>query len=366
MSWSNDIDPLVRASFTVKDAYSRDDGSTEYNVVYNSDSRVAFRSLLEKLAPLGFTPRLSGTAEDATLLVVPKVKPPVARTPIFLLLISVVAIVATGWGVGIIYNQVDGGNVILTGTAFALGVAAVLIARELSRRVLARRRGGVSMQEYYIPNIPLFVSLPVLYFLPTFGSISSTRSPSLDRDSLFDFYFVGAIAGVVLAFGVGLIGAPHAVVYVATQGATLSSNPSLLQTLALTLGGSSLTTPTPTGDMALLSPVEIAAWVGFIISFFSLLPAALLDGGRMATLALGERGSRITTMGTALVLIVIDVPNYWVMFLLIFLLAAIQPSNETLDSISSLSRSRKFLFIGAMVLVLLCIPVPQTILTRPI
>ena len=52
--------------------------------------------------------------------------------------------------------------------------------------------------------------------------------------------------------------------------------------------------------------------------------------------------------------------------LMIFLLAAIQPSNETLDSISGISRSRKLLFVGAMVLVLLCAPVPQSFLTYPI
>lgn len=367
MSSGNEVEPLVRSSFAVKDTYTRDDGSTEYSVVYDSGSRAAFKSLFEKLSPIGFTPHLSGTAENATLLVAPSVKPStVARTPIFLLLISAVAIVATGWGVGIIYNQADGGNVILTGAGFVLGLTAVLVARDLARRVLARRRGGVPLLQYYIPNIPLFVSLPVLYFLPTFGSISFTRSPSLNRDSLFDFYFVGAVAGVVVALSVALIGAQNAVVYVASQGATLSSNPSVLQTMALMLGGNSLTAPTPAGDVALFSPVEIAAWIGFIISFFSLVPAALLDGGRMSTLALGERGSRITTMVTALLMLVIDVPNYWVMFLLIFLLAAIQPSNETLDSVTALSRSRKLLFMVAMVLVFLCIPIPQTFLTRPI
>jgi membrane-associated protease RseP (regulator of RpoE activity) len=367
LSSTGQVDSLVRSSFAVKDSFARDDSSTEYSVVYDSGSKAAFRSLCAKLAPIGYTPRLSGTPDNASLLVSPNPEPsPTARTPIFLLLLSIVAIIATGWGVGIIYNQVNGASVILTGAAFALGVTGVLLARDVARRLLAKRRGGVPILQYYLPNIPLFVSLPVLYFLPTFGSITFTRSPSVDRDSLFDFYFVGAVAGVVIALAVAFIGASNAVVYVAATSGTLNSNPSLLQTLALQLGGNSLTTAPPSGDVAVLSPIEIAAWIGFIISFFSLVPAALLDGGRMSTLALGERGSRITTMVTAFLLVAIDVPNYWVMFLLIFLLAAIQPSNETLDSITGISRSRRVLFLVAMGLVLLCIPVPQTFLTRPI
>ena len=97
-----------------------------------------------------------------------------------------------------------------------------------------------------------------------------------------------------------------------------------------------------------------------------MLPAALFDGGRMATLALGVRGSRITTMVTGFILVAFDVPNYWVVFLMIFLLAAIQPTNETLDSLSDLSRSRKLLFLAAMVLMLLCAPIPQNFLTYPL
>jgi len=368
LSENPEVEPLVRSAFTIRDTFSRGDGSTEYSVQYDEGSKAAFKALYAKLGAIGFTPHLSGNQENAVLVVTKDEKPPksTARTPVFLILLSVVAIIATGWGVGIIYSQAVGGNVLLVGASFVLAVTAVLISRDLAQRFVGRRRGNVSALQYYLPNIPLFVSLPVLYYLPTFGSITFLRSPTIDRDALFDFYFLGAVAGVAVAFVVALIGAPNAVVYAVGQSGTLSSNPSLLQTLALSIGGNSLTAPTPSGEVALFSPLEIAAWIGFLISFFSLVPAALLDGGRMATLVLGERGSRITTMVTAFLLVAIDVPNYWVLFLLIFLLAAVQPSNETLDSISSISKSRRFLFLFAMLLVVLCIPIPQTFLTRPI
>lgn len=188
----------------------------------------------------------------------------------------------------------------------------------------------------------------------------------LDRDSLFDFYFVGAVAGVVVALAVALAGSPNAVVFAAAQSGTLKSNLSLLQTFALAVGGNGLSAVAPPGQEALLSPVEIAAWVGFLIVFFNLVPAALFDGGRMSTLVLGERGSKVTTMAAAVLMVVVDMPNYWVLFLLIFLLAAVQPSNETLDSVTMISRSRKLLFLVAMAMLFLCIPIPQSILTFPI
>jgi membrane-associated protease RseP (regulator of RpoE activity) len=368
LSENSEVESLVRSAFTIKDTFARDEGSIEYSISYDDRSRAAFRTLFVKLAPLGYTPHLSGSPDNAVLVVSKETEQPksTARTPVFLVLLSVVAIIATGWGVGLIYAQVIGGSVIVIGASFVLAVTAVLVARDLAQRFVTRRGANVPALRYYLPNIPLFVSLPVLYFLPTFGSITFLRSPAMDRDSLFDFYFAGAVAGAAVAFAVALIGAPNALDFAVGQPGTLSTNPSLLQTLALGIGGNSLSATVPSGEVALFSPLEIGAWIGFLISFFSLVPAALFDGGRMATLVLGERGSRITTMVTAFLLVAIDVPNYWVIFLLIFLLAAIQPSNETLDSITRISNSRRLLFLGVIVLVLVCIPIPQTFLLHPV
>ena len=378
MSEATDVEPIVRSLFTVRDVFDRGEGSKEYLIAYDQTSKDAFRTLYGRVKPLGFTPRLFGTREDASLTVITgePLTPPPPRTPVFLSLLSIVAIVAAGWLMGDIYAQVEGGEPLLMGASFVVGVVAVMLGKDLVQRLVVRRRGGVSTIPYYLPNIPFFIALPVLYFLPTFGAITFVRSPTIDKDSLFDCYFVAPVVGVVIAIAVALVAATTAVTlthtqYLAVFGSgnlgTLSNNPSLLQSAAISVSDYlNLSPPVPPGGVSLFSPLEIAAWVGFLLSFFSLLPAALFDGGRMATLALGVRGSRITTMVTGFLLVAIDVPNYWVIFLMIFLLAAIQPSNETLDSISGISRSRKILFVGSVVLLLLCAPVPQTFLTIPI
>ncbi|MGA2199568.1 MAG: hypothetical protein ABSG45_06490 [Nitrososphaerales archaeon] len=378
MSEDTDVESTVRSLFTVKDVFERGEGSKEYSVVYDAKSKDAFKVLYGKVNPLGYTPRLFGTRDDASLTLIKGevTATPQPRTPVFLSLLSILAIIAAGWVLGNIYAQVEGGNPPILGASFVGGVVVVLLSKDLVQRFFVRRRGGVSTIPYFLPNIPSFIALPVLYFLPTFGAVTFVRSPTVDRDSLFDCYFYAPVVGVVMALAVALVAAPTAIsltvaqynsLFVNGNLGTLSFNPSLLQSAAISLSGYlNHSPPVPAGGVSMFSPLEMAAWIGFLLCFFSLLPAALFDGGRMATLALGVSGSRATTMLTGFLLVAIDVPNYWVIFLMIFLLAAIQPSNETLDSLSTISRSRKLMFLAAMVLVLVCAPVPQNFLTYPL
>jgi membrane-associated protease RseP (regulator of RpoE activity) len=372
-----DLDVIVRSLFVVNDYYALEDGTNEYSVAFREGHppKVAFRELFEQVSPVGYTPRLFGTEEDAhlTLTKTPPFNLSAPRIPVFLFLLSILALIATSWAMGEAYAPMMRLSPFEIGAIFAAGVVVVLTAREVVQRMMAQRKSRAPTLPYYIPNLPLFLALPVLYFVPTFGSITFFRAPAYDRDSLFDFYLVAPIVGGIVAFCVAIAGALNPLVlsqadYSSILGAsndvTLNVSSSLLQSGAISLAGASgLVAPLPSGSVSLFSPLEIAAWVGLLISFFSLLPAALFDGGRMSTLVLGERGSRITTLVTALVLVAIDVPNYWVVFLLIFLLAAIQPSNELLDSVSKISRSRRLLFLVAILFLALCVPLPQTFLS---
>lgn len=372
MSESEETDGLVRSLFKVKDWFAIEGGGGEYSVVYDSGSRAAFRKLYERLRPLGYTPRLSGTKDDASLLLLKtdQSKTPVPRASTFLFLLSIVSILGTGAALGLIYAQDFGGSALLDAASFVLGFVVILLVRDLVQRRLSRKAGGASILNYYVPNIPVFLALPILYYLPTFGSITFLRSPAYDKDSLFDFYLWGAVAALGVTMVVALAGVPSTIVLSPASASgipTLNPNPSLLQDLATNIMTWLKLAPSiPAGDTAVLSPISLAAWDGFLISLFALMPAALFDGGRTATLILGNRGSRITTLVVAFALVAIDSPNYWVVFLVIFLLAAIQPSNETLDSVSAISASRKALFAVALLLVLICIPVPQTFLTLPL
>jgi len=377
-----DVDSAVRSLFSVKDYFVAEEGAGEYSVVYDAQSGLNFLKLLEMLKTPDYSAQLYGDSERATLVVMKNPTPPPPQlkvrlsTPAFLFLLILLSVLVTGYVVAVIFPQVAPGSSSLEmGAGFVAALGAVFAVRYLAQRY-AGGRGRFSFFSYYLPNVPIFIALPTMYFLPTFGSVSFPGSPPANRNKLFDFYLVGAVAMLMVALVVSFLGAGTSVILTQAQVAALSSgnqtatiqtNPSILQGGAISLSQSlGLLGPVPAGGTLIFSPVEIAAWLGLLLAFFNLMPAALFDGGRMGRLALGDGGIRVTTIISGLFLLLTDLPDYWVVFLLVFLMAAFPVQGETLDSISGLSRSRKAAFAVTVLVGLLCVPVPQTFATLPL
>jgi len=377
-----EVDAAVRSLFSVKDYFVAEEGAAEYSVVYDERSAPNFLRLLEMLKGPDYSAQLYGDPERATLVVVKNPPPPAPQlrvrlsTPAFLFLLTLLSVLVTGYVVAVIFPQVAPGSSSLEmGAGFLGSLAAVFGVRYLAQRY-ASGRGSFSFLSYYLPNVPIFIALPTMYFLPTFGAVSFPGSPPANKNKLFDFYLVGAVAMLLIAVVISFLGAGTSVILTHTQLAALSSenrtatiqtNPSILQGGAISLSQSlGMLGQVPAGGTLIFSPIEIAAWLALLLSFFNLMPAALFDGGRMGRLALGERGSRVTTVVSGLFLLLTDLPDYWVVFLLVFLMAAFPVQGETLDSISGLSRSRKVVFAVIVLVGLLCVPVPQTFATFPL
>jgi membrane-associated protease RseP (regulator of RpoE activity) len=377
-----DVDAAVRSLFSVKDYFVAEEGAAEYSVVYGEQSAPNFLKLLETLKGSDYSAQLYGDPERATLVVVKNPPPPTPQlkvrlsTPAFLFLLALLSVLVTGYVVAVIFPQVAPGSSSLeVGVGFVTTLAAIFAVRYLVQRYAAAR-GRFSFLAYYLPNVPLFIALPTMYFLPTFGAVSFPTSPPANKNKLFDFYLVGAVAMLVVALVVAFLGAGSSVVLThaqvtalssGNQTATIQTNPSILQGEAISLSQRlGMLGQVPAGGTLIFSPIEIAAWLGLLLAFFNLMPAALFDGGRMGRLALGDRGVRATTIVSGLFLLVTDLPDYWVVFLLVFLMAAFPVQGETLDSISGLSNSRKAVFAVMVVVGLLCVPVPQTFATFPL
>jgi hypothetical protein len=377
-----EVDAAVRSLFTVRDYFVAEEGAAEYAVLYDERSASNFLKLLESLKGPDYSAQLYGDPERATLVVVKNPPPPAPQlrvrlsTPAFLFLLTILSVLVIGYVVAVVSPQVSPGSSSLEmGASFVAALGAAFAVRYLAQRYTAGR-GGFSFLSYYLPNVPIFITLPTMYFLPAFGAVSFPASPPANKNKLFDFYLVGAMAMLLVALVISFLGAGTSVVLTQAQLAALSSgnqtatiqtNPSILQAAAISLSQSlGILGRVPAGGTLIFSPVEIAAWLALLLAFFNLLPAALFDGGRMARLALGERGIRLTTIVSSLFLLLTDLPDYWVVFVLVFLMAAFPVQGETLDSISGLSRSRKALFAVTVVLGLLCVPIPQTFATLPL
>src|SRR5882672_4614331 len=379
---NSEVDSAVRSLFTVKDYFVAEEGAAEYSVVHDARSGQNFLKLLEQLRRPDYSAQLYGDPDHATLVVTKNLPPEKPRqavrlsAPAFLFLLTLLSVLVTGYVVAAIYPQIAPGSSVLgMGAGFTAGLVSVFVIRYLAQRYSAKR-GGFSALTYYLPNVPLFIAIPTMYFLPTFGSVSFLGSPPANRNKLFDFYIIGSLAMVLVAVAVSVLGAGSSVIltqaqYAAissgNQTATIQTNPSILQSAALYFAQRlGLMGQVPPGGNLIFSPIEIAAWLGLLLAFFNLIPAALFDGGRMARLAIGERGSRKTTIASGLLLLLTDLPNYLVVFLLVFLMAAFPVQGETLDSISGLSRSRRALFAVAVLVGILCVPLPQTFATLPL
>jgi len=369
-----EVDSAVRSLFTVKDYFVAEEGAAEYSVAYQADSGEKFLRLLERLKAPDYSAQLYGDPDHATLSVLRNPPPEPHKeaiqlsTPSFLFLLTILSLLATGYVVGSVFPSISpGAQAFEMGAAFVAALTFLFVARYFVHRYMSER-GMFSFVSYYLPNVPLFIALPTLYFLPTFGGVSFPVSPPSNRNKLFDFYLAGALIMVAVAAVLALLSAGTSVVlthaqYLAissgNQTATIQTNPSLIQAAAISLASPHV----PPGGMLIFSPVEIAAWIALLFAFLNLIPAGLFDGGRMSLLAVGSRGTRVTSVVAGGLLLLTDLPDYWVVFLLVFLMAAFPVQGDTLDSITELSRSRRALFVLAVLLGLLCVPVPQSFAT---
>jgi membrane-associated protease RseP (regulator of RpoE activity) len=107
-----------------------------------------------------------------------------------------------------------------------------------------------------------------------------------------------------------------------------------------------------------MSPIMFAAWLGFLITFLNLLPAWQLDGGHMSRVILGQKWHKIATYASMGVLVLL---NYWMMAIFILILSSRSKDARPLDDISPLSKNRKIVYIGVIILAILCAPIPSSV-----
>ena len=364
-----DLDAIVRGAFSVKDSFVLPDGEAEYKVVYDEKAKGTFEILYGNLRPKGYVPRLTGSRDDCVLLVrkAPTEKGS-SRTPVVLGLLTLAAVVAYGWLQYIVYQVLLPERVpLLMGLAYVLVLILVIGLHEVAHRRSAVRGGTRAPVPYFLPGLPAFTALP------SFGTVLVHREPPVNRDALFRTGFLGPIVAIVLCILFYAIGVLTAAT---VSGAQVQSglaalpniqlttpNPSIIESLIVSslnlIGGGP---PTASGS-ELISPIAAAADTGLILTFFNLLPATQLDGGQLCESILGYRGLRITTYLSIVALLVLDTPNYWIMAVIVLVIAGRPARLGTLDEVSEASRGKKVLFAVILMLALASVPIPRNIAT---
>ncbi|MSP24984.1 MAG: site-2 protease family protein [Myxococcales bacterium] len=244
------------------------------------------------------------------------------------------------------------------GWTFAVPMMSILVCHEFGHYFAARL--------HRVPaSLPYFIPLPLLSPFGTMGAVISMPERIRSRNALLDIGAAGPIAGLVVTLPVLAVGLAQSPV-IATSGGLLEGQSLLYLALKRVVLGE-----IPPGHDVLLNPVAFAGWAGLFVTVLNLMPIAQLDGGHIAYALLGERQNRIARVLHALLLAVfaynvvafrsIEPGSVWlVWFVLLGLMMRAAGTNHPPTEPSELSRGRRAVAIGCLVLfVVLFMPTPM-------
>ena len=240
---------------------------------------------------------------------------------------------------------------------YTVSLIGILGIHELGHMVASKIHKLKISWPYFIPGIP------VLGFVPTFGALIMSRGLIVNRNILFDVGISGPIAGLIVAIIVSTYGAYISPTIPSLQAHELleksglmEMHSSIIMDATIALVGKHV----PNQELV-MSPVLLAAWFGFLITFLNLLPAWQLDGGHIARATFGVKWHKILTYASIGVL---ASTGYYIMALFVLMFSMKSQDVKPLDDISPLSRKRKRMFGLVIALAFLCAPLPFSILPQ--
>jgi membrane-associated protease RseP (regulator of RpoE activity) len=355
--------PLISSYYSIKDFHRDISGEYMELMIDEIDIRSSFPTLLAKLQELGLVatakraafvsrllPSLSSAQHKDKSIVITLYKTEAHKSqkrrripiPLILFAATVIVVFIDGIFKSRAFSDFYANDPVILSAIYTTSLLGILGVHEMGHMIAAKTYGLRASWPYFIPSIPVF------FLSPTFGAMIQLRSNMPNRNAMFDVGIAGPIAGLVVAIVVSIYGASISVVVPA--GSALSGGysiqPSLLMTATIELAGKAVD-----GGILVWSPVLMAAWIGFLVTFLNLLPAWQLDGGHLARSALGSRWHKILTYSSIGVLLI---TGWYFMAILVLILSFRIPESTPLDDVTPLSRGRKAFFVVAIVLAGVC------------
>lgn len=297
---------------------------------------------------------------DRTFLLISRFQPPKSRRswiPRALFAATIVTVMIDGYYRAVSTNSiVKGDDPFYIATLYTISLIGILGIHELGHMIASMKHKLKISWPYFIPGIP------ILGFIPTFGALIMSRGLIVNRNILFDIGISGPIAGLVVAIIVSTYGAfispmvPSSQAHELLQKSGLMElHSSILMDTTIFLVGKHI----PNQEIV-MSPVLLAAWFGFLITFLNLLPAWQLDGGHIARATFGAKWHKLLTYASIGVL---ASTGYYIMALFVLMFSMRSSDVKPLDDISPLSQKRKKMFAFVIALAFLCAPLPFSIFT---
>ncbi|MHA1409358.1 MAG: site-2 protease family protein [Candidatus Odinarchaeia archaeon] len=359
------IDEQVRALFKVQVSFTANHSLganlSTYLVEKRSQNKEAFALLFNFLSNYDLIPTLKEESFEQSLRGYRETKlilritpaPPEKKRNIYvnyaLLLITISTVAITGYYLstgGPFLDVFPDHNSILVALGFTVALMCAVGLHELAHLISLRRRGLKSSLPYFIPGIPILG-------LPTFGAIILQKNPPVNRDSLFDLGISGPMMSFIISFIVLAIGIMFSRVLTPEEAELLLEKYSDLGTIPVPLLFMIFQNIffASANGVLFMHPIAYAGWLGLLITSLNLFPIGQLDGGHAMRALVNETTAKYISY---IALIILAVLGYWLMAILVFLISGFK-NQGALDDASPITKSRKFIWVVAMILLVLSV-----------
>lgn len=342
------LSSLVNGHFQVDEAFI-EHGVATFHLKQPQETKQPFLRLLDRLDEMGMVAFLRRIDGKLVLKVLPKPpqKPSNMLINWLLLLATVATTFITGFIMALNLTSIGGAiDPVTGGISFAMAIMAIFGIHEMGHKLAADKNRIEATAPYFIPGPPL----PI--WVGTFGAVIIQKSLPRNRDALFDIGVSGPIIGFAAAVIVSVIGSVMAVPALPTEDVAYLPVPPIIAFITSALYNLGVAPSPPAGYVLYMHPVELAGWVGMLVTALNLLPAATLDGGHIARAMLGDRARTILA---TLSILLLAVTGFWLMaFFVLFL--SFQRHPGALDDVSEISRGRKITALILGVVFILSFP----------
>jgi Zn-dependent protease len=319
-----------------------------------------FKDLAQNMEQRNLIVRLEKNS-NGTFIIITRFQPPTARKawiPRVLFAGTIMTVMIDGYYRAVSTNSIAKvGDPLVIAIFYTISLMGILGIHELGHMIALKKHKLRISWPYFIPGIP------IIGFIPTFGALIMSRGLIINRNILFDVGISGPIAGLIVAILVSTYGAhispliPSSVAQeFSIKHGLVEIHSSILMDATIALAGKHIP-----GKELIMSPVLLAAWFGFLLTFLNLLPAWQLDGGHMARATFGIKRHRLLTYVSIGIL---AATGYFIMAIFVLMFSMRSPDVRPLDDISPLSPKRKKVFAFIMILAFLCAPLPFSILPQ--
>lgn len=350
---------LVKAEFTVSDAYVQDNIPT-FTITPEPNLNQKLLRLKEQVHRKNLEVQLKQDKE-LHIILIPRIAHPSHRVivnwalPLFI--ITLITVTISGYFIAGDYltiltilgrdRQTEWINTQLTMTfAYTLSIIATLGVHELGHVLACRIHGIEASMPLFLPGIPLLT-------LGTFGAIIRQKSPTVNRNQLFDIGFMGPLFGFILSLIISLWGYSLSLPLTRADFQLLTSSVGEGEFLILPFIFQALQDyifPNANSVAHMLHPIAFAGWLTTLLTFLNIFPIGQLDGGHIAWALFGPTWHRRISYIMVPVMIL---TGWWSMAILILVFIR-QGHPGTINEITGVSRARKLLSLLVIVIFLTC------------